>query len=956
MTNTSKSYLITTTEISLFIGVLLALFTLAQGCALSKEDYKKGEAESPAIGNLLPVDLRCQYLVDPLGVDDPAPRFSWKLKASDPQLRGRIQTAYQVIVSTDPKKLSLDTANVWDSGRVISNEQLQIALPRGLVMSGLRYFWKVRAWDQENKPSAWSRLAYFETGLLRPDDWTGVWIHDGKSAPEKDEDYYKDDPAPLFRKEFGLIKTVRQARLYISGLGYYEAYLNGEKVGDHVLDPGWTTYSQRVLYAVHDVTHLLVEGQNALGVIVGNGWYNPLPLRMWGWLNLRDHLAVGRPRVIAQLNLEYEDGSVASISTDETWKQGQSPIVRNDVYLGEVYDARLEQPGWNEPGFDDEKWPFAIKANDDLGPLRAQMQPPIKVISTCIPVSVHEPSPGKFIFDMGHNFAGWVRLRVSGPAGTKVRLRYGELLYPDGTLNGMTAVCGQIKGPGAGGPGAPDIAFQEDTYILKGGGEETYTPRFTFHGFRYVEMTGYPGKPSLDALEGIVLCAAVEEAGSFRCSNPRFNRIQEMVCRTFRSNLFSVQSDCPAREKFGYGGDIVVTSEAMMFNFDMAAFYLKAIRDLGDAAQHTGVLTETAPYVCIANGGFGGKSSPPGWAIAHPLLQEQLLRYYGAQDTLEEQYEIGRQWLELLESHAVDCIIDRGISDHESVAPRPVPVTGTSFYYDNARLMAWLAKQNKQEEDALRFTRLANEIKVAFINSFFDPTTGKVHMGTQACQAAALYFDLLPPQGREVAFGFLLDLIENRDQGHLTTGIFGTKYLLQVLTDAGHADVAYKIVNQESFPGWGHMLEQGATTLWEHWRFSDNTYSHNHPMFGMVSEWFFKALGGIRPAYDANGFDGFLIQPNPVEDLTWARTSYDSVRGTLSTHWRLEDGRFLLDVRIPPNTIAQVRVPTKDGNEVYEGNMPAFRSDGVRLIQKEKSAILFEVGSGTYSFSTSDRQ
>jgi alpha-L-rhamnosidase len=432
-----------------------------------------------------------------------------------------------------------------------------------------------------------------------------------------------------------------------------------------------------------------------------------------------------------------------------------------------------------------------------------------------------------------------------------------------------------------------------------------------------------------------------------------------MVRRTFLSNLFSVQSDCPAREKFGYGGDIVATSESMIFNFDMAAFYLKAIRDFGDAAGKTGVLTETAPFVGIADGGFGERSAPPGWAVAHPLLQDQLFRYYGACRTMEEQYGIGCRWLGLLESRAKDHIIDRGISDHESLAPRPVPVTGTSFYYENARLMERLARRIGREEDAIRFSRTADEIKTAFIKTFFDPKTGRVHTGTQACQAAALFFDLLPPRGREAALDVLLETIKNQDRDHLSTGIFGTRYLLNVLTDTGHADAAYTVVNQKTFPGWGHMLKLGATTLWEHWDYSDNTYSHNHPMFGMVSEWFFKALGGINAAPEGEGFSRILIQPNPVGDLTWARTRYESMRGIVSTYWRLEGGRFLLEVRIrfllevriPPNTCARVRLPAKGAGGVLEGGKPALQAEWVRLIREEKDAVMFEVASGEYHFS-----
>ncbi len=868
---------------------------------------------------MVPVRLRSEQIDNPIGIDETEPRLSWALKPTDPDAHDLVQSAYRVLAATDPSLLNERRADVWDSGRVESDRQLEIPLEGRELGSGERCFWKVRVWDGQGKPSPWSEAAFFEMGLLSPDNWTGCWIDDGKPMPDKDEDLYEDDPAPIFRKEFLLEKPAERARLYMSGLGYCEARMNGERVGDRVLDPGWTTYSERVLYSTYDVTGLLRLGKNAIGVMLGNGWYNPLPLRMWGWLNLREHLDVGRPRLIAQLVIEYADGSKHRIATDESWMTGPSPILRNNVYLGEIYDARLEMHGWDEPGFDDSSWKHASRCENGLGPLRAQTQPPVKEMERIKPVELTEPSPGTYIFDMGRNMAGWARLRVKGPAGTRVRLRFGELLQTDGTLNGMTAVCGQIKGPGRGGPGAPDTAFQEDTYILAGSGaEEVYEPRFTFHAFRYVEVTGFPGKPDINTLEAVPLCAAVKRAGSFECSSALFNSIQEMTLRTFTSNLFSVQSDCPGREKFGYGGDIVATSEAMIFNFDMAAFYTKAVRDLGDAASKTGVLTETAPYVGIANGGFGGASSPPGWALAHPLLQEQLYRFYGSTRTMKEQYGTGADWLELLKANADDYIIDRGISDHESIAPKPVAVTGTAFFYSFASLMSRLAAIIDKQEDAKKWAGLAGRVKEAFIEKFITNGTGKVGTGSQACQAITLFYDLFPAAQREHVIEALVNRIEKQERGRLTTGIFGTRCLLHALTDAGRADIACSLVDQKGFPGWGHMLENDATTLWEHWRFSDNTFSHNHPMFGSVSEWFYRAVGGINPDPATAGFRRIIIRPNPVRGLTWARTEYESARGPIRTSWLVENGIFTLEVSIPPNTTAEVYVSGKNGVAVFE--------------------------------------
>jgi alpha-L-rhamnosidase len=935
--------------------------------------------------NVAVSNLRCEYRENPLGLDTTQPRFGWQLTSDH---RAEFQTAYQILAASSSAKLAHGDADVWDSGKVASGESVHVVYAGKTLRSGQRVWWMVRVWDAAGRPSEFSEPAWFEMALLSPDDWKAKWIQRKSAGPIPEAKMFDDHPAPLFRKEFSLDKQVARARVYVSGLGYYELRLNGEKVGDRVLDPGWTSYTKRVLYSTYDVTAQLKHGRNALGIMLGNGWFNPLPLRMWGKYNLREHLTIGEPRAIMQLVVEFTDGTSQTIVTDESWRVSDGPILRNSVYLGEVYDARREQPRWDKVGFDDSRWENAVLATEPkLGPLSAQTAPPIRVTRTLKPVKLSEPKPGVFIFDFGQNFAGWARLRVKGNRGTRVRLRSGELLYPDGTLNGMTAVCGQIKGGGKDyrydGVGQPKTAFQLDEYILKGRGTETFTPRFTFHGFRYVEVTGFPGRPTLDSLEGLRLNADVASAGSFECSNERFNRIQRMVLWTELSNLFSVQSDCPHREKFGYGGDIVASSEMGMLNFDMAQFYSKAARDLLDAVCPNGGFTETSPFVGIASEGLGGNAGPIGWGTAEPLLLCQLRQYYGEQRLLEQQYEATKKWIALLQSKAQDelplpareggvrekttnrassmsppspfpppqggGLLDNGISDHESLVPKPRALTGTAFYYFNVKLFEQLATALGKEEDARNASELAEQIKTAFNQKFLEPGTGRYDSASQACQAFALYHNLAPADEQPRALDVLLhELLIHGD--HLTTGIFGTKYMLNVLTDTGHADVAYDIVNQRTFPGWGYMLKRGATTLWEHWEFSDNTYSHNHPMFGSVSEWFYKALAGIQPAPDAVGFDKILIKPQPVGYLRWVRATHDTVRGKITSDWEKVNSKFKLHVIIPANTYALVYVPAKDAGNVTESGRLASKAPGVKFIRMEGHAALFAVGSGDYEF------
>lgn len=910
-------------------------------------------AGSHSFAALTVTGLKAEYRTNPLGLDTPQPRLNWVLDANQ---RDQIQTAYRVLVASAPDKLARDEGDLWDSGKVTSRESVSVVYDGKPLHSGQRVYWKVRAWDRDGVASKFSAPAWWEMALLAPEDWRASWITRKQGEPIPEAKLFDDHPAPLFRKEFALEKNIAHARIYVSGLGYYELRLNGQRVGDDVLDPGWTTYSKRVLYSTYDVTKLLQSGRNALGVMLGNGWFNPLPLRLWGSINLREHLTIGPPRLILQLRVEFTDGSSQVIATDESWKVTGGPILRNNVYLGEVYDARRELPGWDRAGFDDSRWETAVLAKESLGPLRAQGAPPIRVTRTLKPVKLTEPKPGVFIFDFGQNFAGWARLRVHGPAGTRVRLRSGELLYPDGTLNGMTAVCGQIKGGGPNyrydGVGAPATAFQLDEYILRGDGDEVFTPHFTFHGFRYVEVTGFPGRPNLGTLEGLRLNADVTSVGSFQCSNERFNRIQEMVLWTELSNLFSVESDCPHREKFGYGGDIVAAGEMAMRNFDMSRFYAKAVQDLADAVRPNGGFTETAPFVGIADSGLGGQSGPIGWGTAQPWLLWQLYQYYGDRRLLEQQYESTQRWLALLESCATNQILVNGLSDHESLAPKPQALTGTAFYYLNARLVSQIARVLGHDADAERAAALAEEIKAAFNRKFLQPGTGRYDAGTQASQSFALYLGLVPPADQERALKVLVDDIEVGHDGHLTTGIFGTKFMLNALTALRRADVAYRIVDQKTFPGWGYMLERGATTLWEHWEFSDNTYSHNHPMFGSVSEWFYKALAGIRPASDAVGFDKIIIAPQPVGGLKWVLASYDSVRGRIVSDWTKAGATFRLRVQIPVNTQAMVVLPAKGAGSLTESGKPIGHTAGVRLVRFEDGKAVLAVGSGRYEFAS----
>jgi alpha-L-rhamnosidase len=883
---------------------------------------------------LTPHSLTCEYLQNPLCIDIAQPVLGWKMTSGE---RNQSQSAYELLVALSEKDLAEGKGGVWKSGKTVSSQSFNIPYSGKPLRPFTRYYWKVRVYDKNGQAGEWSAAACWETALLSPADRKAQWIGDGSVVPQKKEDFYKDSPAPMFRKAFSIKKEIRTARLYITGPGYYEASLNGQPVGDSRLDPGWTNYGKTILYSVYDVTSLLQTGENAINVVLGNGWYNPLPLKMWGHLNLRNHLTVGQPCFIAQLRITCTDGSEETILTDESWETAQSPILRNNIYLGEHYDARKELSDWKP----------AVKITPPTGKLTAQMQPPIRVTQIIKPVRMTEVRPGAFVFDMGQNMAGVVRLKVQGPAGTKITVRYGEDIFPDGSLNVMTSVVGQIKNvwnADRNAPGQPPVAWQEDSYILKGEGEEVRSPRFTFHGFRYVEITGWPGRPAPENIEALRMNADLPYAGHFESSNPMLNKLDTVLDYTFLSNVFSIQSDCPAREKFGYGGDIVGTARTFCWFYDMNNFYRKVVRDFANDQRPLGGITETAPYNGIADRGLGDESGPIGWQLAFAFLQKQLYEYYGDTREIQKQYPALLKQVEFLRSQAKDNIIDRCINDHESLEKRISALFATAHYYHHVALLAEFAKLTNHPADAKKYAQLAEEIKQAFIRRFVISGNGEAGNHPQAAQAFALFYDLLPANEKEAAFKVLLQEIEKRD-GHIAAGMFGVPLILDALVQNGRNDIAYAMVTQTDFPGWGHMLQSGATTLWETWKYSDNVYSHNHPMFGSAGEWLYQGILGINQA--APGFRKIILKPQPAGDLTWAKGSYETLFGTVISSWKKDDKGFHYDIAVPVGATAEVWLPA---GTVTESGHPAEKAEGVRFLKKEKDFFVYEAGSGDYHF------
>ncbi len=894
-----------------------------------------------AASPLQPVQLLCEYQSNPLGIDMASPRFSWQFHAGE---RNQFQSSYELIVSDDLNAIHKEAGNIWSTGDVASSQSIQIEYQGKPLRSFTRYYWRVKVFNQRHDASSWSEINWFETAMMHADDWKAQWVNDGSTLP-KIESYLKADRMPVFRKVFPVAKKILSARLYISGLGYYEAYLNGNKIGDHVLDPGFTTYSKEVLYSVYDIGSLVKKGNNIAGIMLGKGWYNPLPFKIFGRWNLSDYQESGRPCVKAEIHINYKDGSTAIIATDEFWQTAPGPVIRNNVYLGEQYDARLEQKDFSAMQTDSMVWKPAVKIQGPSGKLTFQMQPAIKITKIIIPVRITEPKKDTFIVDMGQNFAGVAKIKVSGPAGTTISLRYGEDLFNDGSLNYLTTCATQIKKGGInGGPGCPETAWQEDRYTLKGGGLETWSPRFTFHGFRYLEITGWPGKPTLKDIEGLRMNADVKPAGTFACSNSMFNQLHEAIQWTFLSNLFSVQSDCPAREKMGYGGDMVATADAFIYNFDMANFYRKAIQDFANEQRLQGGITEIAPFTGIADKGYGDDSGPLGWELAFPYLQERLYDFYGDERVISDNYDAFKKQLDFLKSKTIDGVFYWDISDHEALDAKPEAFSAAAFYYHHVCLAARFASILHKTDDSLKFSSQAQQIRNTIVQKFLVKGTGRFDNATQSAQLFALWYDLSPE--KENTMKVLMEEYARHDW-HISTGIFATKMMFDVLRENNLNELAYKIANQRTYPGWGNMLEHGATTLWETWAYPKADPSQNHPMFGSIDAWFYRSLLGINGA--APGFEKLIIKPQPVAGLTWARGSYSSIRGKIDVDWSVTGHHLILKTTVPANTSAEIWIPSADGM-VAESNKPVKNNPDLKFLRIENGYTVVEAGSGNYIF------
>jgi len=899
----------------------------------------------PEGSSLSPASLRCEYLVNPGAIDARQPRLSW---ISDSSVRGARQTAYQILVSGTPEGLAANRGDLWDTGKVASDESIQIAYGGKALRSRQRCYWKIRVWDQAGKASAWSRPAQWAMGLLEQSDWSAKWIGDKLPSVE-------NVAATMLRRTFKLPANVKSATVYATALGLYELRINGRRVGDQLLAPEFTDYNARVQYQAYDVTPLLQQGDNTIGAILGDGWYA-------GGIGLAQivikksrNIYGNHPRLLAQLEVELADGTIERIVTDASWKTTrEGPIRSADLLDGEVYDARREMPGWDTAGFADGAWTAADVAEPIKAQLTAQANEPIRVVKEIRPIALTEPKPGVFIFDLGQNMVGWCRLIVRGKAGETAMLRHAEALNDDGTVYTENL----------------RAAKQTDRYTLRGNAPETFEPHFTYHGFRYVELSGVTGKPVIRDMMGRVFHSDMPESGAFASSDAMLNKLWENIRWTQRGNMHSIPTDCPQRdERLGWMGDILVFAQTGIFNFDMAAFFTKWMRDVRDAQADDGRYADFSPHPFGRNERFTGV---PGWGDAGVVVPWRVYQNYGDRKMLAEHFESARRWVEYVRTTNPDLLWRKGRGNDygdwlngdtliqegwpKQGAQVPKEIFATAMFAHSTDLLSRMAKVLGNDGEAKKYSALFADIKAAFNRAYVTPD-GVIQGNTQAGYALALHFDLLPEQMRPLAVKHMVDGIAAY-RNHMSTGFHSTYRMMLELTRWGQNDLAYRLISNRTFPSWGYTIENGATTIWERWDgyvkgrgFQDKGMnSFNHYAIGAVGEWINRVIVGINPDDDSPAYKHFILRPRPGGGLTWARGSYNSVRGFIESHWRLGGNGLMYAVAIPANTTATVFVPAKDAASVTEGGRPLDKSPGVEFLRFEDGAVVLNLQSGSYTF------
>ncbi len=914
------------------ISILLTSLLLLTGC-------KKNSDSSLSVSV-----IKCNGMENPEGTGK-IPQFSW---ITISPARGEAQKAYQLIVSSEKGK-----GDIWDSGKISSGISSWIPYTGPQLQPAASYYWKVRVWGKDDKPSEWSSTGKFITGLFEKSDWSGAkWIGFEEisdllllvpgvhgNGDKLGNIAVKRTTVPYFRKEFSLDKKISHAYIFVSGLGQYELYINGAKTGDRFLSPGWTDYRKTCLYNTFDITGSLTTGKNTIGAIAGNGFYNINRERYRKLV-----IAYGAPKIILKLEVQYSDGSKEIIVSDETWKTAASPIIFSSIYGGEDYDARLEKDGWNNTGFNDADWKNALPVKEPAGTLRPERDYPVRITEVINTRKIFLRNDSIYTFDFGQNASGIIKIKISGKSGQVVRFTPGELLGDD------SLVTQQATG---------DPCYF--TYILKGSGDEIWMPRFTYYGFRYVRAdgavpSGYANPKNLPVISEIELMHtrnSSPSAGTFKCSNELFNSIYTLIDWSIKSNLASVATDCPHREKLGWLEQTHLMGNSIKFVYDIHNLYDKVIDDMIEAQLDNGLVPDIAPEYVPFTEGF---RDSPEWGSACVILPWDMYEWYGDLEAVRKAYPMMKKYVNYLRDLSKNNILTHGLGDWYDLGPKfpgeaqltPKAVTATSIYFYDAKLLGTMAALIGENDDAAYYNKLAGDIKKEFNNRFLDPVTKIYSTGSQTAYAMPLFFGMADDSVKKQIVDNLIKSV-NENNKSLTAGDIGYRYLLRVLEQEGQSQLIYEMNSKTDVPGYGYQLSKGATSLTESWA-ALKYVSNNHMMLGHLMEWFYSGVGGIRQSAESASYDNILIEPEMVGDINWAEASYNSIHGEILSSWKKEANIFTLTVKIPVGCTATVAIPQADPAMITGNDLPITGSDEVKIISSSDTKTFCRVSSGEYHF------
>lgn len=871
------------------------------------------------LSQLSVANLQIENRANPLGVDNVKPVLSWQLQSNQKNV---LQTAYQILVSDNEELLNKNIGNTWDSKKVTTNTSIQVEYKGKRLVSTKKYYWKVKVWDNKGNTTGWSTISSWQMGLLQKEDWTKAkWIgYDEivdslRIVPLMHQSGKKSWGArrnilPLLRKEFAVAKKIKSATVFICGLGHFELFVNGKKIGDHFLDPGWTNYSKQAQYVTFDITNKLQQGKNAIGVMLGNGFFY-IPGQRYRKMTG----AYGHPKMIIRSVIEYTDGIIANIISDESWKTASSPIIFSSIFGGEDYDAGLEQQDWNTSSFNDAAWKQVIITT---GPqeLNSQMQEPLKILQKFPVVNKKEFTKAITVYDVGQNFSGIPSIRVSGNQGDTIKIYCAELLNADGTANQKAT-------------GSPSYF----TYILNGRGEESWQPQFTYTGFRYMQVEciskeGATVLPQVKNIEGLHIRNAATSIGSFNSSNELFNKTNTLIDWAIKSNTVSVFTDCPHREKLGWLEQTHLMGESVQYKYDIAALCKKVVKDMMSAQYADGKIPEISPEFTAFTPPF---DESPEWGSAAIILPWYNYQWYGDKQTLNGAYDMMKRYLMYLKNTSTDNILSHGLGDWFDIGPKKsgfaqmtkMGVTATATFYYDLTIMIEVAKLLKKTADIKMYQQLAAQVKQSFNDHFFDKQKLQYDSASQTANAMALYMGLVEPVNKKAVIDALVKDIQSRNNA-LTAGDIGYRYVLRALEDAGRSDIIFDMNSRDDVPGYGFQLKHGATALTESWQAYESV-SNNHFMLGHLMEWFYAGLAGIKQASNAVAYNKIEIRPQPVGDVKNASASFQSPYGEIKSDWKISNGLFELQVSIPVNTTATIFLPgdklplkTGSGNYYYK--------------------------------------